>query len=157
MVHVRYTHLGTAYEKEEEGTVSVVEGDSLWMTCDHQANPPARLVWRIGKLDANVIIGNDEEILLANMTRESAASYSCTAENRLGSNTAEITIRVLCEYTYSLYNISLTHVQTHHAGPLSSQKEPYQFLSKKVSGLSAALRLFPLLNISGCNGSTLKK
>ena len=95
---MRYTHLGTPYDTETAGVVSVLEGDYLWLICEQNANPPATVTWLAG----TDIVSQDQELLLSNITRDSAKMYTCIAENTLGQANAELGISVLCRYLITL-------------------------------------------------------
>ena len=132
VVTVKYTHLGTGYEKEKEGKVSVLEGDSLWMTCDHEANPPSRVLWKVGRPEPKVVIGHEEEVLLNNITRDSAASYYCIAENIIGKTSTVLDVTVMCKYSSIIFCIQVTLIQTPHTEPELNLRDLCTFLSKKV-------------------------
>ena len=105
-VTVSYTLLGTQQEEmEEDGKISIIEGDSVWILCESTANPPANIVWK--KVASNTkVIGNEEELLLSNITRDAEGKYSCTAENSFGRSSASLELKVLCQYTMNTISVN---------------------------------------------------
>ena len=91
-ISVSYTQLGTPCDTESTELVPVVEGDNLWLVCEHSANPAPTVYWLAGA----EIVSHEEELLLTNITRNSPRLYTCIAENMLGKATAELGISVLC-------------------------------------------------------------
>ena len=98
-----YTQLGTPCDTESTELVPVVEGDNLWLVCEHSANPAPTVYWLAGA----EIASHEEELLLTNITRDSPRLYTCIAENMLGNATAELGISVLCRYLLNMTMLSM--------------------------------------------------
>jgi len=74
----------------------LAEGDSVTLFCEADSNPPATVSWR--KLEKTTkFIGNQPTITISSVTKDSAGSYQCVAENELGRSQPE-TINVDVQY-----------------------------------------------------------
>ena len=72
------------------------ERDTVTMKCKADSNPPAKVWWQ--KEGINGIVNPDGEIVISPVTRSSAGTYKCMAENALGlSEPAYVEINVKCE------------------------------------------------------------
>ena len=75
----------------------LAEGDSVTLFCEADSNPPATVSWR--KLEKTTkFIGNQPTITISSVTKDSAGSYQCVAENELGRSQPEtINVDVQCK------------------------------------------------------------
>jgi hypothetical protein len=75
----------------------LAEGDSVTLFCEADSNPPATVSWR--KLEKTTkCIGNQPTITISSVTKDSAGSYQCVAENELGRSQPEtIDVDVQCK------------------------------------------------------------
>ena len=76
----------------------LAEGDSVTLSCDVQSNPPSSVTWR--KLEKNTRIVSDKpSFTISSVSRTSAGSYQCLAENELGRSQPEtIVLDVQCKF-----------------------------------------------------------
>ena len=78
--------------------VLVGEGDSVTLSCDVESNPPSSVSWR--KLEKSTrYVSNEPSFTISSVTRTSAGSYQCVAENELGLSQPEtIVLDVQCKF-----------------------------------------------------------
>ena len=85
----------------------LAEGDSVTLSCDVDSNPPSSVSWR--KLEKNTrYVSNEASFRINSVTRTSAGSYQCVAENELGLSQPEtIVLDVQCKFikTYPIPEI----------------------------------------------------
>merc|ERR1719461_1355099 len=66
----------------------LAEGDAVTLSCDADSNPPASIIWR--KLEKTTrYVSNQASFTISSVTRTSAGSYQCVAENELGLSQPE--------------------------------------------------------------------
>ena len=80
----------------------LAEGDSVTLFCEADSTPPATVSWR--KLEKTTkFIGNQPTITISSVTKDSAGSYQCVAENELGRSQPEtINVDVQCKLATQL-------------------------------------------------------
>lgn len=72
------------------------EKDSVTMRCMSESNPPAKVWWE--KEGVNGIFSPDREITISPVTRNTAGTYKCIAQNALGmSEPAFVELNVKCK------------------------------------------------------------
>ena len=77
------------------------ERDSVTLRCLANSNPPPKVWWQ--KEGINGIFNPDGEIVISPITRNSAGTYKCMAENALGlSEPTYVEINVKCKKTIDL-------------------------------------------------------
>ena len=77
------------------------ERDSVTMRCMANSNPPPKVWWQ--KEGINGIVNPDSEMVISPVTRSSAGTYKCLAENALGlSEPAYVEVNVKCKSLFSL-------------------------------------------------------
>jgi hypothetical protein len=75
------------------------ERDSVTLRCLANSNPPPKVWWQ--KEGINGIFSPDGEIVISPITRNSAGTYKCMAENALGlSEPTYVEINVKCKKNY---------------------------------------------------------
>ena len=75
------------------------EKDSVTMRCMAESNPPAKVWWE--KEGVNGIFSPDKEITISPVTRTTAGTYKCVAQNALGmSEPAFVELDVKCKSHY---------------------------------------------------------
>ena len=83
------------------------EKDSVTMRCMAESNPPAKVWWE--KEGVNGIFSPDKEITISPVTRTTAGTYKCVAQNALGmSEPAFVELDVKCKSHHHQTNI---HIQ----------------------------------------------
>ena len=76
------------------------EKDSVSLRCIAESNPQPKIVWY--KESENGIFSVEKEIHISPVTRHSAGTYKCVAENSLGlSEPAFVDLDVKCKYLRS--------------------------------------------------------
>ena len=76
------------------------EKDSVSLRCIAESNPQPKIVWY--KESENGIFSVEKEIHISPVTRHSAGTYKCVAENSLGlSEPAFVDLDVKCKYVRS--------------------------------------------------------
>ena len=86
------------YVVTESTTLSNLEEekDSVTMRCMAESNPPAKVWWE--KEGVNGIFSPDKEITISPVTRTTAGTYKCVAQNALGmSEPAFVELDVKCK------------------------------------------------------------
>ena len=84
----------------------LVEGGSVSLSCEVDANPPARVQWRrlgspVGVLggSSGSVVGTSSLLVLDPVRKEDGGSYQCSAENELGlAKPQAVHLNVLCKY-----------------------------------------------------------
>lgn len=72
------------------------EKDSVTMRCMSESNPPAKVWWE--KEGVNGVFSPDREITISPVTRSTAGTYKCVAQNALGmSEPAFVQLDVKCK------------------------------------------------------------
>ena len=90
---------------------ALIEGSEVTLSCQAEANPPARITWRKLESGEASIIGTTPQLHLAGISKEDAGTYQCTAENELGlSKPSTIPVLVHCKY----FNLILAELITHY-------------------------------------------
>ena len=72
-----------AYSNIPKTKTSIAEGDSVTLTCEADSNPPSSLSWRKMGRDTE-FLGSTTNLPLGPVSRATAGTYQCTAENELG-------------------------------------------------------------------------
>jgi hypothetical protein len=92
------------------------EGGTVTLFCDVDSNPaPSRISWR--RSGAATILTSQQNFTISPVSRETAGSYECAAENMLGlSQPAVIELQVECKLAKILYNVFLYLYQ--NSGPV---------------------------------------
>ena len=62
---------------------ALAEGDLVTLTCDSDSNPPSSLAWRKLGRDTE-FLGSASNLALGPVSKDTAGTYQCTAENELG-------------------------------------------------------------------------
>ena len=89
---------GSSGGNKTSGTSSgLSEGGSVTLTCEVDSNPPAsRVSWR--RSGAATTLTSQQNFTISPVTRETAGSYECVAENMLGmSQPATVQLHVDCK------------------------------------------------------------
>jgi hypothetical protein len=90
---------------------ALVEGSDVTLSCEAEANPPARITWRRLEAGDSSIIGTSAQLQIAGIGREDAGTYQCTAENELGlSKPGTIPVQVHCKYSLLISKIKAIFV-----------------------------------------------
>lgn len=89
---------------------TVREGETATLVCTLiDANPKEPLTWRWIKSDSNdTVYNNGPNFTMSNITRGRSGSYSCAANNSVGtSEKVTVNVDVQCMYcNFSCYGIS---------------------------------------------------
>ena len=73
------------------------EKDSVSMKCRSESNPPSKVWWE--KEGVNGVFSPDREITISPVTRSTAGTYKCVAQNALGmSEPGFVEVDVKCKF-----------------------------------------------------------
>ena len=76
--------------------------DTVSLRCLAESNPPPKVWWH--KEGVNGVFSPEEQIVISPVTRGSAGTYKCVAENALGlSEPAFVDLDVKCKHFFSLF------------------------------------------------------
>jgi len=75
---------------------TVLEGDSLTLSCNASGIPPPMVTWlKVGSSDMST---NGRELMFTNINRKEVGEYRCEASNECGNATDTATIEVQCKF-----------------------------------------------------------
>lgn len=77
------------------GNESKIEGESVYLFCNASGDPQPSISWT--KAGNNTVISVGNKLTLSPVTRAEAGSYVCTANNRVGTDTALVWLNVNCK------------------------------------------------------------
>ena len=84
------------------GNQTVLEGDSLNLTCEATGQPEPNMTWtkeKPGKQGNTVVVQEGKVLTITNIKRTDAGNYTCTAYNGFGKpKNRTVYVNVTCEY-----------------------------------------------------------
>jgi hypothetical protein len=91
---------------ESSGLTRLVEGASVRLSCQVDANPRADVLWY--RAGSGEIVSRSAELRLERVGRAQAGRYLCQANNSVGaSQPAEVIVGVQCKTTFETVSLSL--------------------------------------------------
>ena len=80
------------------------EKDSVTMKCMSESNPPSKVWWE--KEGVNGVFSPDREITISPVTRSTAGTYKCVAQNALGlSEPGFVEVDVKCKFILNVIRL----------------------------------------------------
>jgi len=74
---------------------SVLEGDSVTLSCNATGIPLPMVSWI--KVDGDVTVSNGSDLVFTNINRSESGEYRCEASNECGNASETATIEVQCK------------------------------------------------------------